>query len=172
MDYIAALSRFSNGLYIITTSDGGKDNAMLATVATQVSSEPITLMVGIAKSNLTHETIAKTGKFNLSVASINAKIEFLGAFGFKSGRNEDKLNGVKTVPGANGIPCVTEGCTSYFECQVTGEYDLTKYTLFFAEVTNSVVLSPDKSMTLDHYQQVLNGTISQNSPAWAARYTR
>lgn len=171
MDY-TALSKFSYGMYILTTGDGEKNNAMLASVAMQVSSDPPIIALSVTKSNFSHDLIKANKKFNLSIVTEEAKLNFLEPFGFRSGRDTDKLKGVKAISASNGLPAVTENCNAYFECEVVGEYDCNKNTIFFAKLTNTTILGIGKPMTLQFYQDVINGKISQNAPAWAARYTK
>lgn len=171
MDY-TGLSKLTYGMYVLTTSDNGKDNGMIVSVAAQVASDPAVIAVSITKSNYSNEMIANSKKFNLSVLTIDTKVDFIGALGFYSVRDKDKLKGIKCITGKNGVPIVTENCSSYMECEVTGEYDCGNNIVYFGKVTNSVVLGPGEPMTLGHYQKVLNGTISQNSPAYTARYVK
>ncbi len=171
MDY-SALSRFSYGTYILTTGDGEKNNAMLLSVAMQVAADPAITAVSITKTNYSHDLIKENKKFNISVVTEGTPLKFLENFGFKSGRDIDKFKNVTTVVASNGIPAVTENCNSYFEYEVVGEYDCEKNTVFFAKLTNTYILGTGKQMTLQYYQDVINGKISPNAPAWAARYTK
>lgn len=171
MDY-TGLSKLTYGLYVLTASDDGKDNGMIVSVAAQVASEPAVIAVSVTKANYSNEMIANSKKFNLSVLTIDTKVDFIGSFGFHSLRDTDKLNNVTSVKGKNGVPVVTENCSSYMECEVVGEYDCGDNVVYFGKVTNAVVLGPSEPMTLEHYQKVLNGTVSQKSPAYTARYVK
>ncbi len=171
MDY-SALSRFSYGMYILTTGDGEINNAMLLSVAMQVTSDPAIVAVSITKQNYSHDLIKNNKKFNISVVNEGTPLKFLENFGFRSGRDLDKLKNVTIASASNGIPVVTENCNSYFEYEVVGEYDCGNNTVFFGKLTNTYILGAGKQMTLQYYQDVINGKISPNAPAWAARYTK
>jgi flavin reductase (DIM6/NTAB) family NADH-FMN oxidoreductase RutF len=45
-------------------------------------------------------------------------MELIGRFGFKSGREVDKLSGIGHKMGVTGAPIVTDYALSYMECEV------------------------------------------------------
>ena len=105
---ISALYNISYGMYIISSKYEEKPNGQIANALMQISSNPCTIAVSINKENLTHEFIAKSGYFTVSVLTTKADMRFIGNFGFKSGKNIDKFKDVKYITGIKGFPVVTE----------------------------------------------------------------
>src|SRR4030066_1263134 len=95
----AALHKISYGLYIVTSGHEGKFNGQIANSLFQVTSTPATIAVSINKENYTHELIKASRKFAVSILSQAAPMTFIGLFGFKSGRDVDKLKDIKTKTG-------------------------------------------------------------------------
>lgn len=69
------MQKLSYGLFVLTARDGEKDNGCIINTVTQVASEPNTISISVNKANYTHDMIKKTGKFNVSVLSENAKFD-------------------------------------------------------------------------------------------------
>jgi len=61
----------------------------------QVTSNPATVAISINKENYTHELIELSRKFAVSILSEATPMTFIGLFGFKSGRDVNKLQNVK-----------------------------------------------------------------------------
>ncbi|MFX1562437.1 MAG: flavin reductase family protein, partial [Promethearchaeota archaeon] len=79
------------GLYVVSSKLGDKMNGQIVNTVFQVTSEPPCIAVSINKQNLTHEYIAKSGLFSVSILDEATPMTFIGLFGFKSGRDVDKL---------------------------------------------------------------------------------
>ena len=93
-----ALRSIGYGMYVIGARKGDRLNAQIANTVFQITSEPPTVSVSINKQNLTHEYIQAGKVFTVSVLSEEAPMPFIGHFGFKSGREVDKLATVLTWP--------------------------------------------------------------------------
>lgn len=92
---LKALHKLSYGMYIVSSKSGEKFNGQIANTVFQVTSEPPTVAVSINKQNLTHDFIEESKVFNVSILSEEAPFTFIGHFGFKSGRDMDKFDGVR-----------------------------------------------------------------------------
>jgi ferric-chelate reductase [NAD(P)H] len=104
----AAFYKITYGLYIVTAGQNGKFNGQIANTMFQVTSEPATVAISINKDNYTHKLIKLSNKFAVSFLAEAAPMTFIGTFGFKSGRDIDKLKNVKTKIGATKIPIVLD----------------------------------------------------------------
>ena len=63
-----ALFKIGYGLYVLTAQDGEKDNGCIINTVLQVTSTPPILgVIAVNKQNHTHNMIAKTKRFNVSV---------------------------------------------------------------------------------------------------------
>ncbi|MCK5123591.1 MAG: flavin reductase, partial [Dehalococcoidia bacterium] len=89
-----ALRSLSYGIYVVASQKQGKLNAQIANTVVQVTSEPPTISVCINKQNLTHEFITESKVFTASILSQDTPLSFIGHFGFKSGRETDKLKDI------------------------------------------------------------------------------
>ncbi|RYD04159.1 hypothetical protein N752_16405 [Desulforamulus aquiferis] len=127
-----ALRSISYGLFIISSVKDGKINGQAANTVFQITSDPVTLAIGINKNNLTHEYINSSKVFSVGV--LNTEGLFLVRnFGFRSGRDADKFDGIEYETAETGAPLLKDSLAS-FECKVVGSMDLGTHTLFIGEV--------------------------------------
>jgi len=161
-----ALFKISYGLYVISSRDGDKFNGQIANTAIQATSEPASISVTLNKKNLTHEYVGKSGLFSVSVLAQDTPLNFIGHFGFKSGRDTNKFEGVKYKIGETGVPVVTENCVAYFECKLVSQHDVGTHTIFVGQVVGAEVLKEGDPMTYAYYHQVKRGTTPKTAPSY------
>lgn len=147
------MNNLSYGLFVLTARDGLKDNGCIINTAMQVTTSPNCIMIAVNKNNYTHDMIKKTGAFNLSVLSEKAQFDTFKHFGFQSGRDVEKLIGVEFSRAANGIVYLLNETNAYLSAKVISETDFPTHTVFFAEVTQALVLSDDPSVTYSYYHK-------------------
>ena len=90
-----AFENLSYGLYIVTSRNEDRLNGQIVNTVIQVTSEPARIAVIINKKNLTHEYVSQSQLFGVSVLEEAAPLAFFGPFGFRSGRDYDKLSKVQ-----------------------------------------------------------------------------
>jgi ferric-chelate reductase [NAD(P)H] len=163
-----ALHHINYGVYIVSSVQDGRANAQVANAVIQVCSEPPAVAVCLNKNNLTHEYVTASRLFAVSVLSEQTPMPFIGRFGFKSGRDIDKLEGVETLPGATGIPVVKQHATAYLEVKVERELDVWTHTVFAGKVVAAHVLSDGIPMTYSYYQDVKRGVTPRSAPSYVA----
>jgi len=95
---IQALFKISYGLYIVSSGDKAIGNGFISNTVFQVTAEPPRFAVCCSKNNYTSEFIMKYKVFSVSVLAQSASSDIFGKFGYKSGKDFDKMNGTK-----NGI---------------------------------------------------------------------
>jgi flavin reductase (DIM6/NTAB) family NADH-FMN oxidoreductase RutF/rubredoxin len=161
-----ALYKIGYGMYIIGAQKGGKINAQIANTVFQISSEPPTLAVSINKKNLTNEYIREGRAYAAAVLSIDTPLSFIGQFGFKSGREVNKFEGVNYKSGVTGSPIVLDNAVSYLEVKVTQEVDAGTHTIFIGQVVEGEVLNDKQTLTYEYYQQVKRGTTPKTAPSY------
>lgn len=162
----AALHKISYGLYIVTSGQDGKFNGQIANTMIQVASKPATVAVCINKENYTHELIKSSRKFSVSILSEAAPMTFIGLFGFKSGRDIDKLKDVKTKAGLTGVPIVLDYSLAYVETELETELDCGTHTIFVGKVVDADVLGEGEPMTYAYYQNVKGGKSPKTAPTY------
>ena len=161
-----ALYKLGYGLYVVTSKKGDKLNGQIANTVFQITSEPPTVAVSINKKNLTWEYIKDSGAFAVSVLCQDTPLSFIGQFGFKSGRDIDKLSGISYKPGQTGAPIILDNTTSYLEVKVTNEMDIGTHTIFIGEVVDGDVLNEKPCMTYEYYRQVKRGSTPKTAPSY------
>jgi len=140
-----ALYRISYGLYIITSQAEGRDNGQCANTCFQITSDPARLAIGINKLNFTHELIQKSGKFGVSVLNQTGQ-DYARRFGYKSGRDADKFEGLAVHRGETGVLLLDDALVT-MQATVIGQMDAGTHTLFLADVTNGEILQEGDPMT-------------------------
>lgn len=161
-----ALWNLSYGLYVITSELDGKFNGQIANTVVQVTAEPPRVAVSISKNNFTHGYIAKNGVFAVSVLDTATPMTFIGLFGFKSGRDIDKLSQVSFKKGITGCPLVLENTLSILEAKVIEQVDCGTHTLFVADVVSAEVLGKGTPLTYADYYLVKKGKTPKNAPTY------
>jgi flavin reductase (DIM6/NTAB) family NADH-FMN oxidoreductase RutF/rubredoxin len=161
-----ALYKIGSGVYIIGSKKGNKINAQIANTIIQITSEPPTVTVSINKKNLTHEYIHDSKVFSASILNNETPLSFIGTFGFKSGRDINKFEGINYKIGASGAPVVLDNSVSCLEAKVTQEVDAGTHTLFIGQVVEGEVLSEKPTLTYEYYQLVKRGTTPKGAPSY------
>ena len=147
-----AMNKLSYGLFVLTASKDGKDNGCIINTAQQLTTEPNRISIAVNKANYTHDLVMATGVFNVSVISEQAQFELFKRFGFQSGRDTDKFEGLNDYKtGDNGVSYITQGTNAYISAKVIKTEDLGSHTLFIADVTDMDVLSEAPSATYSYY---------------------
>ena len=164
-----ALYKISYGVYVVCSVDGEKMNGQIANTVIQAASEPPTIAVSINKENLTHDYIKKSGVFTASILCQDTPLSFIGNFGFKSGRDIDKFEGITHKIGTTGAPVVTDYASAYVEVKVTKDIDVGTHTLFIGELVDADVLTEDTCMTYEYYHQVKRGTTPKSAPSYVEK---
>jgi len=153
-------------MYVIGSRKGDKLNGQIANTVFQITSEPPTIAVSINKNNLTHEFIRESKMLAVSMLSQNTPLSFIGHFGFKSGRDIDKLEGINYEIGETQAPVVIENAVAYLEAKVIQEVDVGTHTIFIGEVVGADVITEDVCMTYNYYHQVKRGTTPKTAPSY------
>jgi len=160
------LHNIGYGMYIISSFKERELNAQIANTVFQVTSVPATIAISINKQNLTHEFIASSGFFSVSILAQETPLVFIGQFGFKSGRNENKFQKVKYKLLESGCPVVLDNSLGYLEAKVVKQFDCGTHTVFLGQIQNSEILMAGKPMTYDYYHQVKRGSTPQSAPTF------
>jgi flavin reductase (DIM6/NTAB) family NADH-FMN oxidoreductase RutF len=163
---LKALYSLSYGLYVVASQKQGKLNAQIANTVIQVTSEPPTISVCINKQNLTHEFIMESKVFVASVLSQDTPLSFIGHFGFKSGRDVDKLKDVNYKLGEAKAPIVLDHSLAYLEAKAVNQVDVGTHTIFIGELVGGDVLGEGEPMTYAYYRQVKRGTTPKTAPSY------
>jgi len=162
---LKALFKLSYGLYVVASKNEDRINGQIANTAFQISSNPPTIAISINKQNLTHEFIESSGIFSITVLKKETPMKFIGRFGFKSGREINKFEGVR-YDTVKGSPVVLENGVAYLIVRVINKLDVSTHTVFIGEIVDSEVLSSEEPMTYAYYHEVKNGKSPKTAPTY------
>lgn len=160
------LHNLSYGMYIVSSNKEEKLNGQIANTVFQITSEPVGIAISINKENLTHEYIEASSRFAVSVLDENTPFTFIGKFGFRSGRKEDKFKDTKFKVLESGCPVVIENTICYLGARVMRKFDCGTHTLFLGEMVSSEMLNAAKPMTYDYYHIVKRGKTPKSAPTF------
>ena len=149
----SAFFKLSYGLFVVTAHEGDKDNGCITNTVVQQTVTPNRISVTINKNNLTHDMILRTGVFNVSVLSENARFDTFKHWGFQSGKNVDKTLGISFYRLENGVIYIVDGVNAVISAKVEQAIDLGTHTLFIAEVTDAFSTEEDPSATYAYYHK-------------------
>ena len=165
MDYLArqdatanksdfkALFNIGYGLYVVTSSDGKKDNGLIVNTVTQVTNTPNRIAVTINKQNYSHHVIKQTGKMNINCLSVDAPFSVFECFGFRSGRTVDKFEGWEQLRSDNGLLFLPKYINSFMSLTVENYVDLDTHGMFICSVSEARVITDLETMTYTYYQK-------------------
>ncbi len=163
------LHKISYGIYVVCSKFEGEQNGQVVNTLFQVTAEPEVVAISVNKENLTHEIIEKSGIFSASIMSEETPMKFIGTFGFKSGRDMDKFDGIRYRYGKLKIPIITEHSLAYLEVKVINSVDLGSHTIFIGEVVDMGQLADGNPMTYNYYHNVKGGLSPKTAPTYIAR---
>lgn len=150
---LSALFNIGYGLYVITSNDGKKDNGLIVNTVTQVTNSPDRIAVTVNKENYSHHIINQTGKMNINCLSVDAPFSVFENFGFRSGRNTDKFEGMEILRSDNGLAFLPRYINSFMSLKVEKYIDLDTHGMFICEVTEARVITNTETMTYNYYHE-------------------
>jgi flavin reductase (DIM6/NTAB) family NADH-FMN oxidoreductase RutF len=147
---MSALFKIPYGLYLLTAK-GERDNGCIINTVSQVTAEPNRIMAAIGKKNLTHDLVHDSGIFCVSVLEQKTPMSIFEHFGFQSGRTADKFAQANYSRDGAGNIYLNDYANAYISAKVISSADMGTHTVFFADVTESAVLSDVPSLTYEYY---------------------
>lgn len=158
------LRYLSYGVYVVSVMDGERPTGCIANSAMQITSSPATLAVSVNHDNFTNQCIDRTGQFSLSILAENSDSGLIGTFGFQSGKDVDKYEGISHEI-IEGVPVVKDSC-GYLICKVIDRMETETHTVFLAEIVEGDVYEDTDAMTYAYYHKVVKGKIPKNAPTY------
>ena len=163
-----ALHALSYGLYIVSSFKGNKINGQIINTATQICAEPTVIGVIVNRHNLTHEYITSSQAFAVSILVQETPLNFIGTFGFKSGREIDKFAGVNYRAGVTQSPIVLDNTVAFLEAKVISHLDVHTHTIFVGLLTDAGIIKEAEPLTYAYYQQVKRGITPKSASSYIA----
>lgn len=162
---IDAFFQISYGLYIVGATDGQRLNGYISNTVFQVTAEPPRLAIACSKKNYSAEIITTGKAFSVSVLRQQYDAGLIGTFGYRSGRDVNKFEGVDFITGQTGSPIVTRDCLAWFDCRLEQTFDVGSHMLFIGQVVNNGLtgLTGDP-LTYTWFRDVKKGKAPANAP--------
>ena len=162
-----ALYRISYGLYIVCSGDRNKGNGFISNTVFQVTAEPARFAACCNKENYTAQFIQKSGIFSVSVLHEDTSPDIFGRFGYKSGKDFNKMEGMQIRYGETGVPIVLNDAIAFLECRVVQTFDVGTHLLFIGELVQSGILNDTlEPITYLYYRQIKKGVAPKNAPTY------
>lgn len=162
-----ALFKVSYGLYIVCSGSKESGNGYISNTVFQVTSDPPRFATCCNKDNHTSALIQSTGLFSVSVLEQDAGPGTIGTFGYKSGKDTDKLKGMNVRYGETGVPIVLNDAIAWLEFQVKETIDVGSHLMFIGELVHTEVLNEDaEPLTYLYYRTVKKGAAPKNAPTF------
>ena len=136
-----AFTALVHGVYVVTTRKDEKINGMTAAWVSQVSLNPLLVMVSIAPPRYTYTLIKESGFFAVNVLT-GDQVELAKRFGYKSGRKIDKFAGLEHLTAGSGTPVLPQAY-AYLDLKLAHTFAAGDHTLFVGEVTEAKILHPE-----------------------------
>ena len=164
-----ALFKIGYGLYVVTSNDGNRDNGCIVNTVVQLTDNPYRVAVNINKANYSHSTIKTTKKLNVNVLSIEAPFSVFQNFGFRSGRDANKFEGIDAWHSSNGLAVLPKYINAYMSLEVENYVDLGSHGMFICKVVDSKVITQVETMTYNYYQANVKPKPEQKKKGWVCK---
>jgi flavin reductase (DIM6/NTAB) family NADH-FMN oxidoreductase RutF/rubredoxin len=162
---IEAFKRMSYGLYIVSSGNQDEGNGYISNSVFQVTAKPAQIAACCNKDNYTSKIIEKTGSYSISILHNEAETSVIDKFGYQSGADVDKLQGMKVEYGGTGVPIVLNSVIAWIECKVVKTVDVGTHIMFIGEVLQTEVIDDSKpSMTYKEFKEKKNRVAPANAP--------
>ena len=152
-----AMFSMSYGLYVVSAEADGEKAGCIINTATQVTAEPIRLIVAVHKDNVTTGVIQRAGAFAVSVLDQTADMPYIGNFGFRTSDTYNKFEKYETAVSEVGSPYSPEHACAVCACRLIDTVDVGTHLLFVGEVVQAEKLSSEPPLTYAYYHSTLKG---------------
>ena len=152
-EWIQALGTMTYGIYVLTSSYEDEINGMIASWVSQISYDPLLIMVAVHTNRYSHHLIENSGCFALHSLNRDQK-DFLKRF--KGSDAEAKFESIEWKRGTTGSPILRD-CAAYFEARVVNSIRPGNHTLFIAEIVDAKACSQLQPLSTLDYDGVYLG---------------
>ena len=160
-----AFFKLAYGLYVVACNIN-KPNGQIANTVFQVTAQPGQIAVSLNKENLICRYLQNEEVFSVSVLGQDTPMEFIGLFGYKSGRDVNKFAAVK-YKNISGAPVVLDNAVAYFIARLKHRIDVGTHILFIGEVFGAELLRENQEpMTYAYYHKIKGGRSPKNAPTY------
>ena len=142
-----ALRQISYGLYVLTTGHETTRNAITCNWVTQISFNPLLVLVAIEKESFSHQLLQESGVFALNLLH-KEQLPLARRLAAPHRHNPHKLAGVPHHLGQIGVPLLDDAL-AWLECEIKQTLETEgDHTLFIGEVIDGGVIQRTEPLTL------------------------
>ncbi len=160
------LRTINYGIYAVGVKGDNYPSACIVNTVSQITASPLMISLSVNRDNYTNEMIKKHGIFSVSVLSENTSGTVVGALGFTSGKETDKLKNIGYKVLREGVPVLRENICCWFLCKVVSSVEAHTHTVFIAEVIAGSDEYKGTPMTYSYYHHVIKGRAPANAPTF------
>ena len=142
------LWKISQGMYVLTTNNGG----CIVDAVSQVSGGDSPLIsVAVMKKNYTNELMKNNDRFAISVLGENVNPEIIKVFGFNSSRDINKFENIEIENILDQK--VIKDSLGYMICEKVDSIENETHTIFIGRLVEADLYKDEKEMTYAYYQE-------------------
>lgn len=141
------LRQFTYGLYVVMCVDNNVVNAFTANWLSQVSFEPLLLVLSVENDSKSLPMIVNSGKFTVNVLRSGQR-ELAGALGKSAVKFPDKLQNIPYTLNATGYP-ILQDALGWAACEVRQTMPAGDSTVVLAEVVDVGSLGEGQPLTMN-----------------------
>ena len=162
-----ALFKVSYGLYLVCSGSKEYGNVYISNTVFQFTSYPPRFATCCNKDNHSAALIQSSGVFSVSVLKLDTGAAIIGTFGYKSGKDTDKLAGMEIRYGETGVPIVLNDAIAFLEFRVEETMDVGTHLMFIGKLVQSQVFDENTDpLTYQHYRKEKKGVAPKNAPTY------
>jgi flavin reductase (DIM6/NTAB) family NADH-FMN oxidoreductase RutF len=156
-DYVR-LSFVDGVVGLLSSSHDGVQNAMTVSLLAESSHVPPLVRVSVSQDCLSHELVAASGRFGLSILA-EGQEELALRCGVTSGRDSQKLRtrGLRWQLHPSGVPMITS-CRAVSICRVVERREVGDHTVFVGDVVDGfreTLFDPQPSLLVSGFARWL-----------------
>jgi len=164
---IESFFKISYGLYLVSTELNNKINGYIANTVFQITSEPARFAISCHKDNYTTPMIKESGKFAFMILEKDTNQNIISEFGYKSGKDNNKFDGLDYFISDLGNPILNQNVIAYFDCELEQTIDIGTHNIFIGQLKANEVIDLDKDpLTYADYRNLRNGKAPKNAPTY------
>jgi flavin reductase (DIM6/NTAB) family NADH-FMN oxidoreductase RutF len=129
------MRHWTTGVTIVSSAYKGKIHGMTVNSFTSISIDPPMIVVTLAKNTRTHDLVQDSGKFGVSLLSVE-QFDLSDKFAGRVPEGENRFEGIDVFYLSTDIPLINGGL-AWVECEVVQVFDLPASTMFIGQVTAS-----------------------------------
>jgi flavin reductase (DIM6/NTAB) family NADH-FMN oxidoreductase RutF len=138
--------RLTTGVYVVGVAKGERRNAFTAAWLIQVSFDPLLLALSVNPEHASYPLLVGGGGFVVNVLRRD-QLHLAEAFGTRSGRDEDKLEGIAWRPARSGAPILTEAL-AWLECRLHDRVPAGDHEIILARPVAGALVAPSAAPLL------------------------